>query len=698
MLADGTLRVLSGKVEIGQHIGHALSLIVADELDLPLHRVQLLPADTACSPDEGYTSGSNSLQHSGTALRLAAATARRILVQRAAASFGVAEHDVVCADGMLRNTWGNQAINFAEAMAGRGFEAPVAIDAITKRADELHHVGAPAPASALAGIVTGAAEFVHDLSWANMLHARVVRPPHYHARLMNAPHRVQAAEQSFDVIRDGSFIAIAGAPEFDVVRAAERLERQVEWADGPGLNTGDVFEQLRTGPRQSRSVVAGTPVEGEVTPHPPWPHDAAQVLAARFERSYQMHASIGPSAAAALFDGGKLTLWSATQGIFPLRGALARTLALDPADVRVIHVPGAGCYGHNGADDAALDAALVARACAGRHVLLKWTRAQEHTWEPYAPCMAVGLQAALDETGQIIGWRHDGYSDTHLARPRSGPDQAGPSRLLAARHIENAAPLFRPVPSMARHAGIHRNADPLYIFEQRSIAKHLVGGLPLRTSAMRTLGAFANVFAIESFIDELAAVAGADPLAYRLRHLRDERAGTVLRRVAAAARWPGRALAAGEALGLGLAQYKNAQAYAAVCARLRVDDAAVVHLEHLYIAADAGRVVDPDGLAAQLEGGAVQGASWALFEAVEYGARGISSVDWEGYRIARFEDLPPLTTELINRPGEPPLGAGEASSGPAGAAIANAIARACGVRPRRMPFTPYNLRLSAMRD
>jgi nicotinate dehydrogenase subunit B len=698
VLGDDEVLVHSGKVEIGQHIGHALKLIVAEELDIPLSSVRIATADTDRSPDEGYTSGSNSLQHSGEAIRLASATARRELVERAAHHFGVTAPQVSCAGGMLRNKSSNEVLSFTQAMANRPFNVPVDTNIATVRAADLTVVGQPSRLSSLVETVTGSAQFVHDLAWPKMLHARVIRPPNYHATLCQPPDSNAVQLRDMKVVCDGSFVAVAGALEYDVVRGARHLERSLVWDTSTALDTSDVFERLYSAPRQSRTLIDGTPVDGPVVPHPKSPPQAASVLSARFERAYQMHGSIGPSAAAACYNDGTLQLWSATQGVFPLRGAIAETLGLSESDVRVVHVPGAGCYGHNGADDATLDAALVARENPGIHVLLKWTREQEHTWEPYAPCMGVELRAALDTSATVIQWCQDSYGDTHRARPRPGSGKAGPARLLAARHLADAAPAYIATPNMARHAGNHRNADPIYAFKQRSIIKHLVPGLALRTSAMRTLGAFANIFAIESFMDELADAGDVDPLTFRLRHLRDARARAVLTQVATTAGWPGENLASDEALGLGMAQYKNAQAYVAVCARVSVTEAAEVRLRHAYIVADAGRVVDREGLVSQIEGGFIQAASWALFEAVEHDDAGILSRDWESYRIARFNDLPTIETELIDRPEQPSVGAGEASSGPAGAAIANAIARASGVRPRRIPFTPDNLRRAAMDD
>jgi CO/xanthine dehydrogenase Mo-binding subunit len=417
-------------------------------------------------------------------------------------------------------------------------------------------------------------------------------------------------------------------------------------------------------------------------------------LRARYEKPYHMHGSLGPSAALAWFEDARLSAWTHSQGIYVLRASLAEALGMDLGALRLIHVPGPGCYGHNGADDAALDAALVAREVPGTPVLLKWSREDEHAWEPYGTCTAMELAASLDATGAVVAWSQESFVDTYAMRPRSGPERMGPRRLLAMRHLEE--PLPEPVaqPAMARHVGIHRNLEPLYTFPNPRLIKHLVRGLPLRTSALRSLGAFANVFAIESFMDELAEAAGGDPLAFRLRHLADERAKAVLE--AAAARLAGSPPAPGRGRGIAFAQYKNAKAYAAIGIELEVTDVAEVRLRRAVIAADAGQVVDSGGLTAQLEGGLLQAASWTLYEAVTFDQSGITSRDWESYPILRFDNVPEIETVLLDRPGAPFLGAGEATSGPTAAAIANAIKDATGLRLRRLPFTPDALRAAAL--
>jgi CO/xanthine dehydrogenase Mo-binding subunit len=414
--------------------------------------------------------------------------------------------------------------------------------------------------------------------------------------------------------------------------------------------------------------------------------EASQTLEATYYRPYQMHASLGPSAAVAQFKDEKLTIWVHSQGVYPIRSAIAPVLGLREGDIRIIQTEGSGCYGHNGADDAALDAALLARKFAGRHVSLKWMRADELTWEPYGPAMVMKLRASLGAAGEVLDWNHDVWSYPHLGRPSAGGRQSG---LLAAWHLAEPWEKVQRRPIHAPHIGAHRNADPLYDFSRKRIVKHFVPDSPLRVSAMRGLGAYGNVFAIESFIDELATAAGVDPIEFRLRNLKDGRARAVIRAAAEKANWqPGQHFGQNRGRGLAFAQYKNRQCYAAVVVDLHVDrESGEIKLERAIIAADAGQVVNPDGLSNQLEGGFVQSASWTLREQVNFDENGIIAEDWDSYPILRFPDVPLIETVLINRPELPFLGSGEAAQGPTPAAIANAVFDAVGVRLRQIPFT-----------
>lgn len=691
--------VRTGKVEIGQRINTALIMTAAAELSVDPVRIRLDEVRTAVSPDEGMTSGSNSIEQSEEAVRLAAVSARHELLRLAASALECDAASLELADGLVRERNGNRSASFWELLPGGRFAADVRADALDapKALDE--SFAQVLREQRAARLASGEEQFVHDYRADDLLHARVVRPPHANARLLGIDESRFTATEEILLVRDGSFLAVAAIDEFAVVNAATRLAGAARWDRGDGLGggrSGDIFERLRSNPAISLAVVEGRPVDGPIAPAL-----TASAQQAVYERGYQMHGSIGPSAARARMCDGVLEVWTHSQGIYPLRGSLAELLKLPVDKVLVQHALGAGCYGHNGADDAALDAALVARALPDRAVLLKWSRNDEHAWEPYASAMAIELSARVDSRNRIVDWSHETYSDTHGGRPRPGAGEVGPARLLASRWLEDAPAPFVASPNRDSHGGIHRNAEPYYDFADPRIVKHLVRDLPLRTSAMRTLGAFMNVFAIESFIDELAHAAQLDPLALRLSHLSDPRASELLIRVADDIGWqhdePDSGQSNGFAIGKGLAfaRYKNRQAYVAVAVEVAVGDDAQVRLRRVAIAADAGRIVDRDGLAAQMEGGFLQAASWTLHEQVQFDATGVTSRDWDSYPILRFDNIPQISVHIAESSSHPPLGAGEASCGPAGAAIANAVCNAVGLRVRRLPLSPEALRAAA---
>ena len=689
--SDGTITLFTGKVEYGQGLQTALAQIGAEEMDVSLARIRVVMADTARTPDEGVTAGSMSLETSGNALRWAAAEARHRLLAIAYEELEAPLERLVVADGVVTDPASGRSVSYWQIQGGRPFGCRVTGTVPPKR-PQLHTVaGRPATRLDLPAKVSGIPTFVHDLDLPGMVHGRVVRPPHANARLVSVDVAAVARMPGvLKVIQDGSFLAVIAEREEQAIQAIAALRDNAVWIGEP-LPTNQLPSLLFSQPDQPFLVVNGTAVDDPIPPLAA-PPGAARTLTAAYSRPYQMHASLGPSAAVALLSNGKLTLWSHSQGIFWLRAAIAPVLGMAEADIHVIYQEGSGCYGHNGADDAALDAALLARALPERPVSLKWMRADEHGWEPYAPAMLVEMQATLDAAGAVIDWNHEVWSPSHFGRPRSGADVSG---LLAAGHLAEPWPSPPPQPSRGAHSGSHRNADPLYAFPQRRIVKHHLPYTPLRVSTMRSLGAFTNVFAIESFMDELAQAAGADPVAFRLDHLADERARAVVEAAAEKARWqPGpRPRGHGRGRGFAFAQYKNRQTYAAVVVDLSLDtESGRIHLERVVIAADAGRIVNPDGLSNQLEGGFVQSASQSLQEQVRWDEQGIVSLDWDSYPILRFPDAPLIETVLLNRPDQPHVGAGEAAQGPTPAAIANAIFDAAGIRLRDIPFTPEHVR------
>ena len=689
-----TITVRTGKVEIGQGILTALTLIAAEELDVEPARVRIETAVTGRSPNELITAGSMSVEDSGSALRQACAQARRIMLEHAASDLGVELAALRVTDGEIGVPGANRTVSYWDVQGGRSFGVQIQESVGEKLADEYRVVGKGIGRIDLPAKVRGEGVFVHDLMLPGLLHARVVRPPGYHHRLSVLDRaRIDRDSELVRLIVDGSFVAVVAEAEHAAVRLMEQAAHAAKWRQLDQLEVpADLSDYLLQHEAGAFPIVDGVPREAPV-PQLNSPNDSVKVHAS-YSRPYVMHASLAPSAAAALWDADRLTIWSHSQGIELLGPTVAKVLGIAPQQVTVIHAPGAGAYGHNGADDVALDAVLCARAVPGRPVLLKWTRQQEHQWEPYGPAMRIDLEAHLDDRGRVQTWSHDVWSFTHVGRPM--PFHEG-SELVAAWHLEKPFARVPPAPRLGPEVGIHRNAWPLYRFPQTRVVKRFVKDSPLRTSSLRGLGAHANVFAIESFMDELASAAGTDPIEFRLRHTDDPRARDVIERVAAMAKRDSTASSErARGRGFGFARYKNQQCYAAVIVEVDVDlESADIRVNHVWIAADAGRVVDPDGIVNQLEGGAVQSLSWTLKEAVSFDRDGVTSVDWDSYPILRFSEIPGVTTELIDRPQLRSLGAGEATQGPTAAAVANAVATATGIRVRSLPMTPEQLRASA---
>jgi nicotinate dehydrogenase subunit B len=684
---DETITIFSGKVELGQGIKTALAQIVAEEMDVSVQRVRVQTADTGQTPDEGGTTGSMSVEASGGALRFAAAEALQLLLSLAfeqlEAQASVNKLTVV--DGTISDPITGRKTTYWELMGGKRFGQPITGLGQPKSPETYTVVGQTEKRLDLPGKVTGDVSYVHDMELPGMLHGRVVRPPSYHSRLLAADvERVSQLPGVVAVVRDGSFLGVVAQREEQAIRAMEALRESTIWHTETMLPSQEhIYDDLLNKLTQPHLVVNGMIVNDPIPPIA-IPVEAAQTLNATYLRPFQMHASIGPSAAMALWEESQLTVWSHTQAAFNLQAGIADVIGIDPAQVRVIHAEGAGCYGHNGADDAGLDAALLARAVPGYPVLLKWMRDDEHRWEPYGTAMVMQMQASLNTNGTVIDWNHDIWTYTHSTRPRGGGE------LLAAWHLEK--PFLLPQPQAVRgsHFGGYRNAEPLYNFSRQRIVENFVPDNPLRVSALRSLGAYANVFAIESFVDELAQAAGIDPLQFRLRHLDDERAHMVLQAATEKAGWQERIRPnnSGKGRGLAFARYKNRQCYAAVVVELEVTrDSGEIRFERVIIAADAGQVVNPDGLSNQLEGGFVQAASWTLYEQVRFDENGITSLDWESYPILRFSAAPVIEVVILNHPELPFLGAGEATQNPTPAAIANAIYDAVGIRLRQIPFT-----------
>jgi CO/xanthine dehydrogenase Mo-binding subunit len=703
--SNGTVTVFTGKVELGQGILHALKLMAAHELDLPVSSIHIQKANTDHSPDEGMTSGSLSVQDSGLAIRQACAHAVLLFKTHACASYAELRS---CVDAQLPVD----------------VTAPIkstALTLINGRED-------------LIDLVNGEPIFLHDLginvdltpiknnggqSNINLLHGRMVRGPGLKCTLqvdswLQALTSLPEGAQAF---RDGSLVGVLAGTEELAEKAVSKLQRLLKWnvESLPACHEGgvDLFE---VAPAMDSQVFHEA---GQMVEESKLAGKDAKVYEAVYFRPALHHGSMGPSVALAVWESDQassgLKVWSHTQGIFSLRKDLALALGIDAQQIEVQHVRGAGCYGHNGADDVAYNAAWLARHVPGQCVRVQWTREEEMQQSPLAPAMRVKLQATVQSVAaptsssppkgsadlELLTWQHDVWSQGHSSRPGRAATPAFKDSWLTDQQF----PVLEPINvAAAAGAGAERNAIPPYRSALIKVNAHRLLGLPFRTSALRSLGAHANVFACESFMDEIADDQGLDPVALRLSKLEDPRARAVVQTLADQVNWLEcrQTLSQKEGWGLGIAyaRYKSKGAYCAVVAEVEVTHQ--VNVRRLWVVADIGEVIHADGAISQLEGGAIQSTSWALKEQAHWDSNNITSTQWDAYPILRFSEVPQVQVHLMQGHSQnsgslnPPLGAGEATQGPTTAAIANAVFHAVGVRVRQLPLTPDNLAKAAL--
>jgi CO/xanthine dehydrogenase Mo-binding subunit len=668
---DRTLRLAVGKVELGQGNVTALAQIAAEELDLGLDRISVLSGDTQDAPDEGQTTSSQSIEVSGRSVRLVTAEFRARVVDRLAQRLNCSPGEISVEDGAFRRGDAPTGHDYWSFASDEDFARDIEGDAATKPPSAYRVVGQPIPRRDLPAKVTGGA-FIHDMMRPDMLHARILRQPARGATLVSLNEAAirRATGGDFRIVRVGNFVAFVGADETVVQRAAAAAPLHAVWENVPQL-TPDMQEAAWLVGQKSNDRVLY-----DETPPP-----AGMVVEASYSRPYVAHASMGPSCALAEFRGGKLSVWSHTQGPYPLRASLANVLGMSADDITVRHAHGAGCYGHNGADDVAVDAAVIAREVPDHCIRVQWRREEEFGFEPLGSAMHVTARAVLDDAGKPLDWTTEIWSATHVQRPSTG------GNMLTHEALPTPPPDPRPGdPPEAAGGGGTRNGLPLYDFAAKRIVHHLVLRPPTRTSALRGLGALTNVFALECFMDELAERAGIDPVEYRLSLLSDPRARHLIQNVAERCGWASRGPAgSGRGIGLAWARYKNKAAYAAVAVEVEVEQE--VRVRRAWCAADAGLVINPDGARNQLDGGIVQAISMTLKEQMKLDGAGRTSLDWEGYPILRFSEVPEIETEIVHAPDLPTLGMGECTFGPTAAAIGNAVAHALGSRIRDMPLT-----------
>jgi len=668
---SGKIAIRTGKVELGQGIATVMALIAASELRVPLGVVRMVPTDTLRSPDEGYTAGSLSTEQGAPAMRAACALVRNLFRDAAAEALGAQSKDIVIEDGIFRREGANEGLSYWD-MAG-------SVD-LSSSALELE------PAALIGGDGDGegvsrvdllpkltSAAYIQDLRLPGMLFGRVLRPEHPLDRLVSFDREAVAEMDGVvAVVLDGTFAGVVARRDSQAAAAIEAARRGAKWRREGELPDCDEAQSWIEELEEKEFVIVddgagSTPATIELT--------------AEYARPYLLHASIGPACAVAHWQDGRLTVHTHSQGVYPLRAQMAQVLGLEEDAIAIFHAHGSGCYGHNAADDVALDAALLARAVE-QPVMCLWSRADELSWSPHGAAGRVRLAAGLSDAGDIVTWRHDVWSPPHVARPGSGE---GVDLLAAASLAEPHRPSAGNG-SAGKDRGGDRNSIPLYRLASRRILYHELAQGPLRSSALRSLGGHLNIFAIESFMDELASAAGADPVAFRLRHCEDRRAAAVIEAAARSAGWdPDEPGGEGVGRGIAVARYKNSGAFYAVAVRVEVEEK--VRLVSVHGAVDAGRVVHRDGLLNQVEGGVIQAASWTLREEVRWDEEGFAVRSWENYPVLSFSETPSVETVIIASQ-EPSLGVGECATGPTAAAIGNAVSHALGVRVRRMPITP----------
>jgi len=681
------ITVYAGKVELGTGVSTALRQIVAEELDVPVARIDWVQGDSNLTVDQGRTVGSGTVKRGGAQLRRAAAEARHALLELAGARLGVATDRLTVNDGVISVTGdASKTASFGQLIGGNRFDRTISGRATPKPTSAYTVVGRSEPRAELPAKVTGAHVYVHDVRLPGMLHGRVVRPPRVGATLASMDDRSVASVPGIvRVVRRGAFVGIIAEREEQAVQAAKAMV--VRWNAAPPMaEPGQLFDWYRSQATTERQIAAEGNAESAL-------RSASRVVRATYRWPFQLHASIGPSAAVADVRDGKATVWSATQGAHQLCAPIAAVLGVPVENVRVIFTEGSGCYGHNGADDAAADAALLSQAV-GRPVRVQWSREDEHVWEPEGPAMLFEMAGAVGGDGRISAWTYDAWSPTHGGRPTRAPNTLVAGMLIGSR----------PTTPFTGGGGGDRNARTTYRLPNERVTSHPVPLSPIRTSSLRGLGSPQNSFANESFMDELAVAAGVDPVEFRRRHLSDPRALAVIDAAARRAGWQPRASPparspvtsrrAVSGRGFAYVQYDRTETYVAAVVDVDVrPDTGVVRVRRVTIAHDCGLIVNPDGVRNQVEGNVVQAISRTLKEAVRFDSARVTGLDWSGYPILRFSEIPDaIDIELIDRRDEPSIGAGEGATSPIPPAIANAVFDATGVRLREVPFTPERVR------
>ena len=673
----GRVTVYSGKVDLGTGVYTALIQIAADELYVPMERVSLVEGDTALTPDQGNTWGSLSIQIGGMQLRQACATAREALLAQAASKLGVQRSAVSVKEGIITAGAGSRGVTYGQLIGGRNFEMKVDAKAPLKPPSEYTIVGKSVNRLDIPGKVTGQFTYIHDFRRKGMLHARIVRPTGMRADLLSLDDSGAKKIPGYvSTVRKGNFVAAVARSEWAAIRGAGAIK--ASWSKWEGLpEKSRTWEHVR-----NTKVVRDESFQKVGDTAKAMPTGARQ-LSATYDFAVHTHGSMGPSCAVAEFQGGKLTVWTPSQATHMLRRQLAKMLDMKAEDIRCIYIEGAGCYGRNGHEDAAAEAALIAKET-GRPVRLQWSRADEHGWSPKGPPTLLENRAALDANGSVLAWEVMGYMPN---RPK-GFEVTLTAAELAGLPKDTAFP-----------GNIFQSLAVPYSFPNIQATARWLAETPFKPSWIRTPGRMQNTYANECFMDECAAAAGADPVEYRLRQLKDPRGAECIDRCVRMANWTPRGkvprdkgdIARGR--GFSYIKYELVRTYVAVVADVTVNrGTGQVKVDRFYVAHDCGQVINPDGLRNQIDGNVVQTVSRTLIEDLQWDRSMVTSLDWRLYPILRFPEIPEVIIELINRPDQPSVGAGEPANSAIPAALANAICNATGVRLRTVPFTPERVK------
>ena len=683
---NNVLQVYSGKIDIGQHISSTLALISSKITGINYDQIEIIKLNTDISPNEGKTASSLSVPDSGSAIKAASFTLRKSFLKYSLQTLKVDVDEIIFDNGIIKDINSNRSVSYWDFANTKEFNELIIPEEFDENEiKEFNYTNnQKIETKTIHDIVSGKYSYVHDLKFPKMLHARIIRPPNYYSKFVKIINEIEdkLIELDIKLIVKGSFLAILSPDEFLVVKYLEIIKQNIVWEELRDLSNNNIYKSLKENDRDTLLVKSGGQAFYEAIPIiKDFKDKSCTTLTSEYKKGYLMHGPIGPSAACSIFSNNKFTIYSHSQALYDLKLSCSEYFGVNPENVTLKFIPGSGCYGHNGADDVAFEAGLLSKEFPDTHVLLKWTRQDEHCWEPYGSASLNKLTGVINDKGKIIYWSNEVFSDTYMTRPSNTELDNFISYNLVNNHFIKR----KSTPKTNAHMGIHRNLDPLYDFGETRLIKNLVHDLPLRTSALRTLGAFSNVVALECFINEIAKTKNIDPFEIRINHLSDERAIGVIKNLRD--QMTKEIQKEGLHRGIGFSRYKNSAAFCAVGVELKVNDDLEIKLINAWISVDAGEVAYEDGIKAQVEGGFIQAASWSLYEEVKFDTKEIISIDWDTYQIIGFDNIPNIKTDVLDKEGLPYLGVGEVVAGPTGAAISNAISDALGQTIKTMPFT-----------